>query len=165
MKLSGLYKYTWTTEVPRSSEEIIEDIDSKKDSYTWRDAFFDRDISEIKIKDREIEILCSPGPLTPFKPFGKISILLNEKSRGKTELICEILPMNTMIHTTLYFFVPVMCFWTIGFLMTSPNLTTLIAIVGAWIIAGLVMFIKYKHSRSALIEYLRRVIALINSGL
>jgi len=53
VNLSRFFKYTWTTEVPRSSEKIIEDIDSKKDNYTWRDVFFGRDISEVKIKDRE----------------------------------------------------------------------------------------------------------------
>jgi len=165
MNFKNIFKYTWTTEVSRSREEIIESIESKKDNYTWSDAFFGRDISKIKIKNQEIEIVCSPGPLTPFKPFGTISIILNEKSSHKTELICEVLPMNNTLLTTLYFFVPTMCLWSIGFLVTSPNLITWLSVAGIWIIAGLVIFIKYRHSRSGLIEYIKRIVALVDSGL
>jgi len=73
--------------------------------------------------------------------------------------------MGDEIQTVLYFFVPILCLWSIGFLITSPKLNTLVSVFVVWILGGVVMFVKYRFNRSGLTEYLQTIVVLINSGL
>src|SRR6478736_2873744 len=103
MELNERINNCWTTEISRSKSEIVRDIEGKMASYRWTNYIWENiDYSEFKIHDGKIEINCLPGSFTAFRPYGKIILTMTENRIGKTDLECEILPMNGNLKFLVY---------------------------------------------------------------
>jgi hypothetical protein len=165
MSLNDKIKYRWTADVSRGKSEIIDHIEEKIRVYKWTDFLsIPIDFKEFKIKEGQIEIVSMPGTFTAFRPWGKISIKLNEQISGTTTLTCDILPMNGNFPLIVYLTIGVLTLWTLGFLLTTFNLRIIVAIVGFWGLFGLTVYLQYRYYRSRLISYSKRVVDLIRSG-
>jgi hypothetical protein len=165
MNLNDKIKYRWAAEVSRRKSEIIDDIERKIRTYRWTDYLsIPIDFNEFKIKDGEIEILSMPGTFTAFRPWGKISIKLNETISGGTTLTCDILPMNGNFPLIVFLTIGALTLWTLVFLLTTFSLTIVFAIVGFWGLFALIIYMQYRYYRWTLISYSKRVVDLIRSG-
>ena len=165
MSLNDKIRYNWTAEVSRGKSEIVHDIEKKIENYKRTDFLSTQiDFKEFKINDGEIEILSIPGTFTAFRPWGKISIKLNEQVSGTTTLTCDILPMNGNFPLSVYLTIGALTLWTIGFLFTTFSLTIVFAILGFWGLIGLCIYFQYRYYRSTLIDYSKLLVDFILSG-
>nr|MBI1232474.1 hypothetical protein [Cytophagales bacterium] len=165
MSLNDKIRYNWIAEVSKGKSEIVHDIEKKIENYKWTDFLSTQiDFKEFNINDGEIEILSKPGAFTAFRPWGKISIKLNEQVSGTTTLTCDILPMNGNFPFIVYLTIGALTLWTIGSLFTTFTLTIVLTILGFWGLFGLCIYFQYRYYRSTLIGYSKRVVDFIQSG-
>ena len=88
MKLNEKITDKFDVIVNKARTDIITAIEAKKKEYEWTgfllaDTIYYR---EIKIEDGQLRIVRHPTPISPFRPFGGITIDIEELDETQTRL-------------------------------------------------------------------------------
>lgn len=151
-------RFELTTRV--STQDIFQKIANGGQKQTWKDLLVCEtiDYNEIKIKEKEIEIIRSPKTFSAFRSSGRISIKITEDiDKKQTTLRCEILPFNGNFSTIIGFVITVLSLWTILGLLIGQNANSLFVVLIGWVVFGLGMYLKYLITKQGLIDYSRIV--------
>lgn len=144
--------------VKKSKDELIQLVlDRKKERNILSNTFRDIDYSEMSFESDKIRVTRRPGIFTAFKPHGNITIDILEEG-GECRLLFDILPYGGNLPTILLIGICGLSFWTFLVLLFSDGLFGWILVIGAWIFAALIQYIKYQYTVTGLIDYSKRLI-------
>ncbi|MBL7872310.1 MAG: hypothetical protein JNM78_11900 [Cyclobacteriaceae bacterium] len=145
-----------------SKQQIVDAIaigkKNQKNSIT-ADAFDRTNYKAIKIDCNRIETLRMPTILNPFRPYGRITININEDEIKQSILSCVILPSDGIFSIAVLLLVGFLVFWTTFLLILSMgNLKVLLVIIPGWLGVGITVYLGLLYTKSRLREYTKRLI-------
>jgi hypothetical protein len=160
MNLNERIKEKYEVITDSSIDHILSSIELKRKEQSLPD-FLEADsidYEEIRLTNKRIEIIRSPGLLKAFRPPGKITIDMKSGEESKTILSCEILPYNGHFPLYLGLLMAVLFSWSLLVLLFGLNLNAILIILSAGVGFGTAGYISYRITKWQLLDYSRRVI-------
>ena len=138
-----------------SKQEILNSIGHGKQRQLWTDFLVATAINykAIKILGNRLETIRMPSMINPFRPYGKITIDIEEIESNKTNLKCEILPYDGILPIAIGLLIGFLTLWSIAAFWFARDLNVLLMVVPSWIVFGLVIYLGYLYTKHGLRDY------------
>jgi hypothetical protein len=152
--------HTFQVTTDASKEDIFSWIGDGKRKQLWTDFLVPGtiDYKAINVSDTRIELVRMPTMFNPFRPYGRIIIEIEEIKNKRTNLKCQILPYDGMLPVALGLLIGFLILWTLSAFYFARSINMLLFVVPPWVMLGLVIYLGYRYTKSALKEYSKLLI-------